>query len=169
MPQENMSSFMAYAKEYAKAEKELEVQRWVYISIERKDNNGERVRLFHYDLPREVYERRDWAIRWREAKLRCKYPKDNVQCYFSFYDKRIGNDKNLTADLKKLISCKAKVTRQQRIIDDYVAYQRANNLFFDENSDKMLVKMLNKLAVKISDVKTEEEKLWNKIEEIKNK
>ena len=91
MAQESISDFMEIARDYAKAEKELEVQHWVYIGIERIDANGNRVRIFSYDLPREVYERRNWVVRWREAKCRCQYPKDNVQCYFSFYDKRLGN------------------------------------------------------------------------------
>lgn len=161
MAQENMSSFMEYAKAYKEAEKELQIQYWVYICIERKDNNGVRVPLFSYDLPRELYERRRWVIRWREAKLICQYPKGNINVYFSFYEKRLGNVPELTDNLRKLTSCKAQVTMQQRAIDNYVAYQRANNMFFNEDTDEKLMKIRSKLAVKIANM----QRLQQKIEE----
>ena len=68
--QESMGDWFQMAKDYAKAEKELKIERWVYISIEYKDEGKlEPVRLFSYNLPREVYERRRWVIRWRLSKL----------------------------------------------------------------------------------------------------
>lgn len=168
MAQESISDFMEIARDYAKAEKELEVQHWVYIGIERIDANGNRVRIFSYDLPREVYERRNWVVRWREAKCRCQYPKDNVQCYFSFYDKRLGNDQKLSDDLRKLISCKAQVSKQQRLIDEYIdCWHRKNDLFFDENTDTELLKIRKKLAQKTVNVQEAEQRLKMKIEQIK--
>lgn len=149
------------------SEKTLEVQHWVYIGIERIDANGNRVRIFSYDLPREVYERRNWVVRWREAKCRCQYPKDNVQCYFSFYDKRLGNDQKLSDDLRKLISCKAQVSKQQRLIDEYIDWHRKNDLFFDENTDTELLKIRKKLAQKTVNVQEAEQRLKMKIEQIK--
>lgn len=167
MAQESISDFMEIARDYAKAEKELEVQHWVYIGIERIDANGNRVRIFSYDLPREVYERRNWVVRWREAKCRCQYPKYNVQCYFSFYDKRLGNDQKLSDDLRKLISCKAQVSKQQRLIDEYIDWHRKNDLFFDENTDTELLKIRKKLAQKTVNVQEAEQRLKMKIEQIK--
>lgn len=167
MAQESISDFMEIARDYAKAGKELEVQHWVYIGIERIDANGNRVRIFSYDLPREVYERRNWVVRWREAKCICQYPKDNVQCYFSFYDKRLGNDQKLSDDLRKLISCKAQVSKQQRLIDEYIDWHRKNDLFFDENTDTELLKIRKKLAQKTVNVQEAEQRLKMKIEQIK--
>lgn len=43
------------AKDYAKAEKDLGVQHWVFISIERTDESGNNIRLFSYDLLRVEY------------------------------------------------------------------------------------------------------------------
>lgn len=166
MAQESISDFMEIARDYAKAEKELEVQHWVYIGIERKDANGNRVRIFSYDLPREVYERRNWVVRWREAKCRCQYPKDNVQCYFSFYDKRLGNTPELTEDLRTLVSAKAQVTRQQRKIDEYVEWHKANDLFFDESTDMDLLRVREKLSIKQLNVQKCEERLKHKIKQI---
>lgn len=169
MPQESIEDFIQIAKDYAKAEAELEVQRWVFISIERTDGNCNYVRLFSYNLPREVYERRRWVIEWRKAKIICQYPRGHVQSFFSYYDKRLGIDKHLNEDLNRLISAKAQVTKVQRKIDKYVAYNRAHNLFFDESTDTDLLKAREKLRVKIAGVKAAEERLRLKIKQIKDK
>lgn len=166
MAQESMEGFWPFVKDYAKAEKELEVQRWVFISIELKDYNGNYVRLFSYDLPCEVYERRKWVIQWRKARFVCQYPKENIDCYFSYYDKRLGNNIRLTEDLNRLISAKAQVTKVQRKIEEYVAYNRAHNLFFDENTDTDLQKAREKLAIKVANVQAAEERLKLKIKQI---
>ena len=166
MAQECIDDFMQMAKDYAKAEKELEVQHWVFISIERTDGRCNYERLFSYDLPREVYERRRWVIEWRRAKLVCQYPKGNVRCYTSYYDKRLGMDTRLNEDLRRLISAKAQVTKVHRKIEEYVAYNRAHNLFFDENTDTDLKKAREKLVTKIANVKAAEERMKSKIKQI---
>ena len=168
MAQESIDDFIQMAKDYAKAEKELEVQRWVFISIERTDGNGNHERLFCYDLPCEVYERRRWVVEWRRARLVCQYPKGNVMCYFSYYDKRLGTDIKLNEDLRRLISAKAQVTKVQRKIDEYVVYNRTHNLFFDESTDADLRKAREKLRVKIAAVQAAEERMKLKIKEIYN-
>ena len=125
MAQESIDDFIQMAKDYAKAEKDLEVQRWVFVSFERIDEQGNYVRLFSYDLPREIYDRKRWVMEWRKAKLVCKYPKGNVRYTLSFYDKRLGLDMRMNEDLKRLIAAKAQVTRTRRKIEEYVAYNRA--------------------------------------------
>lgn len=102
MAQERVDDFFQMAKYYAKAEKDLGVQRWVFIGFERKDGYNY-IRLFSYDLPREVFERRRWVIEWRKARLVCQYPKDNVRYTLHFYDKRLGLDVRLNEDLNKHI------------------------------------------------------------------
>ena len=57
MAQEKMDSWWEYARELAKAERELKIEKWVYISIEYKEENGVRVVLYHYVLPRDLHER----------------------------------------------------------------------------------------------------------------
>lgn len=161
-----MDDFIQLAKDYVKAEKDLEVQHWVFISIERADGNCNYERLFSYDLPREVYERRRWVIEWRRAKLVCKYPKESIRCYTSYYDKRLGRDTRLNEDLRRLISAKAQVTKAQNKIDEYVAYNREHNLFFDENTDEDLRKAREKLDAKIAAVQAAEERMKLKIKQI---
>lgn len=167
MAQERIDDFIQLAKDYAKAEKELGVQHWVFISIERADGNCNYERLFSYDLPREVFERRRWVIEWRWSKFVCQYPKGNVRCYFSYYDKRLGKDIRLNEDLRRLISAKAQVTKIQRKIDEYVAYNRVHNLFFDESTDADLLKAREKLSIKIAAVQAAEERMKIKIKQIK--
>lgn len=166
MAQERIDDFMQMAKYYAEAEKELGVCHWVFITIERTDGHCNYERLFSYDLPREVYERRRWVIEWRKARLVCQYPKGNVRCFSSYYDKRLGSDKRLNDDLRKLVSAKAQVTKARRNIDKYVAYNRQNNMFFDESTDADLQKAREKLAVKEASVRAAEERLKSKIKQI---
>ncbi len=166
MAQESIDDFMQLAKDYAKAEKELQVQHWVFISIERTDGICNYERLFSYDLPREVYERRRWVIEWRKSRFVCQYPKGNVRCYTCYYDKRLGMDIRLNEDLRRLISAKAQVTKVKRKIEEYIAYNRAHNLFFNENTDSNLQKASEKLRKKISNVQAAEERMRLKIKQI---
>ena len=161
-----MDTWFQMAKDYAKAEKELEVQHWVFISIERTDGRCNYMRLFSYDLPREVYERRRWVVEWRKSRFICQYPKGNVRCCTCYYDKRLGTDSRLNEDLNRLISAKAQVTKVQRRIEEYIAYNRENNLFFDENTDVKLQKTREKLATKIANVQAAEERMKLKIKQI---
>lgn len=50
--------WMQAAKDLAKAEKDLGVQKWVLITFYRKNERGEAEKIFEYDLPRELW------IRW---------------------------------------------------------------------------------------------------------
>lgn len=167
MAQESIDDFIQMAKDYAKAEKDLEVQRWVFVSFERIDEQGNYVRLFSYDLPREIYDRKRWVMEWRKAKLVCKYPKGNVRYTLSFYDKRLGLDTRINEELKRLLAAKAQVTRVRRKIEEYVAYNKVHNMFFDESTDADLLKAREKLAIKISNVQEAEERLKLKIKELR--
>lgn len=129
-----MDSWWEYARELAKAERELKIEKWVYISIEYKEENGERIVLYHYDLPRELHERYRWVIRWREAKLLCQYPKKNKHRF------------QLLAIQTYL--CQSQITIAERKEQEFLQYQRQNNLFFDEQTDEQLIKFRKKLSKK---------------------
>lgn len=144
--QENMGDWFQTDKDMAKAEKELEIENWVQISV-CYGHGHQSVILYTYDLPREVYERRMWVIRWRMAKLQCQYPKQIVSTSLYFYDKRSG-ELMFDSCLRKLISAKAKVSKAEKMMREYIEYNRQNNLFFDENTDEELVKFRDKLERK---------------------
>lgn len=166
MAQERIDDFIEMAKDYARAEKELEMQQWVFVSFERKDEYGNYIRLFSYDLPREVFERRRWVADWRNAKLICKYPKGNVRYSLSFYDRRLGKDEKMQKCLRELVSAKAQVSKMKRIISEYVSYHKEHDLFFNEDNDAELSMAREKLARKEAGVKAAEERLKNKIIEL---
>lgn len=144
--QESVSDLFLLATDYAKSEKQLKIERWVQIFIEcKEDGKLGNVRLFKYDLPRDVYERRKWVIRWRLARFQCQYPKQNVECYFHYYDRRSGESLGFGSCLSRLIASKAKVTRAERKMWEYIVYNRENNLFFDPDTDEDLRKYAEKL------------------------
>lgn len=168
MNQECIDDFVSMAKYYARAEKELGTQPWVYIGIERIDaQTSKTTRLFAYDLPRKLYERKRWVIRWRVARLQCQYPRDTVTPYYTFYDKRLGADPGLNGCLRYLVSLKAKCTAQQHNIDAYIAWHKDNDLFFDEVTDQDLIKAREKLAAKQATVHEAEERLRIKVEQLR--
>lgn len=129
MAQERMDDWMEYARELARAERELRVERWVFISIECKDDAGNPVRLHSYDLPRELHERYRWVVRWREARLQCLYPKRQINTYYSYYDRRTGLRTDFNSALSRLSATKAQISIAERKEREYIQYQRTNNLF----------------------------------------
>lgn len=143
-----MDDWMEYAREYAKAERELKIEKWVYISIEYRTKTRDRIVLYTYDLPRKLYERRSWIIRWRVARLQCLHPKEDIHPYFSYYDRRTGLSTGFDSALSKLSAAKAQITIAERKEKEYIEYQRANNLFFDETTDEQLVIFRRKLHIK---------------------
>ncbi len=155
--------WMQAAKDLAKAEKDLGIQKWALISFYRKNEKGEAEKIFEYDLPREVWLKWGWVINWRRAKLICMFPRGEVYNTLSFYDKRSGYEIGIGTSLSKLISAKAQVTKVQRSIDNYISWQRRNNMFFDENTDEKLILIRKKLAIKISNAHEAEERLKSKI------
>ena len=148
MAQERMDDWMEYARELARAERELRIERWVFISIECKDEAGTPVRLHSYDLPREQHERYRWVVSWREARLQCLYPKRQINAYYSYYDKRTGLRTDFNSALSKLSAAKAQISIAERKEREYTQYQRTNNLFFDEGTDEQLVRFREKLRMK---------------------
>lgn len=148
MAQERIDDWWEYAKDLARAERELQIERWVYISIEYTNEAGRKCRLHSYDLPRELHERYRWVIRWREAKLQCQYPRENINTYYSYYDKRTGLRTDFNSCLMKLAAAKAQITRAERKEAEYLADQRLNNLFFDEQTDEQLLQFHEKLRMK---------------------
>lgn len=149
MAQENVKDWMEYAREYAKTQRELKIEKWIYITIEYRTKERQRVILFSYDLPRDVYERYGWVVRWRHARFVCLYPKENVQTYFSYYDKRTGLSTDFGSLLSKLSAAKAQITIARRKEQEYIDYQRQNDLFFNEDEDDALLNFRKKLQTKI--------------------
>ncbi len=149
-----------YFKMQAKAEKELEVERWAVTTIESKKHGV----LYRYDLPVHLYERWEWVIRWREAKLICQYPKDNIRRYYCPYYKRKGVYMGYSEDISTLVAAKAQVTKTENAIKQYLD-SKQGDLFFDENTDEELRKAKHKLAQKKANVEAAEKRMIEKYNE----
>lgn len=142
-----MDDLFLMAKDLAKAEKELKVERWVEVTLY-YGYADKQVSLYHYDLPREMYFRYQWVIRWRMAKFQCQYPKQIIGISLYHYDKRSGESMGLNSCLSKLISAKAQVAKAERMMKNYIEQNRQNNMFFDEYTDEELVKFREKFERK---------------------
>ena len=154
---ENNQDIFEYARDLAKAEKELKIERWVAIDIGYREGH-EFILLHRYDLPREVYERRSWVIRWRCAKLQCQIPRKNIGTWFSYYDKRSGFPLGIGTELSRLAAAKAQVTKAERNIQRYIDRNKSS-LFFDENDDEILSSARKKLKKKKAAVQEAEKRL----------
>lgn len=150
MAQENMDDWMQYAKDLAKAERELKIEHWVYITFEIRHQDGHREVLHKIDLPRDMVDRWQWLIEWRRAKLVCKYPRKRIAVYHCAYDKRTGLQTGFNFLLTKVASAKAQITKVERVIAQYIQDETQNNLFFDANTDERLLKANDKLEKKKS-------------------
>ena len=166
--QEDVSYWFQYAKDLAKAEKELKVEQWVEVTIY-YGYAEKQVSLYHYSLPREMYFRYQWVIRWRVAKLQCQYPKQIVSTSLYFYDKRSGESMAVNGFLSKLIAAKAQVTKAERRMNEYIEHNRQNNMFFDENTDEELVKFREKFERKKLECAEYEKRLELLVKTVRNR
>jgi hypothetical protein len=145
---EDLGDWMEEAKALAKAEKELGVEKWVILSIEYQSKDCRRAVLYQYNLPREMYEKYRWVVRWRQARCQCLFPRETVRIYHSYYDKKTGLRTDFNSCLSKLATSKAQITIAGKREQEYLSWQRQNNLFFDENTDEELVRSREKLKKK---------------------
>lgn len=148
MAQELMEDWMQYAKDLAKAERELKIEHWVYITFEIRHQDGHREILHKIDLPRDMVDRWQWLIEWRKAKLVCKYPRKKITVYHCAYDKRTGLQTGFNFLLTKIASAKAQITKVERIITSYIKDETQNNLFFNPETDERLLNANAKLEKK---------------------
>ena len=90
MARERIDDWMQMAKDLARAERELQIEHWVYITFEYREDDRSRVVLHKIDMPRRMLDRWRWLVEWRRAKYVCQYPRKGVQVYYCYYDKRTG-------------------------------------------------------------------------------
>lgn len=155
---EHNNDIFQLAKDLAKAERELHIERWVIADIGYYDSDRRFVVVHRYDMPRNVYERWAWVARWRAARLQCTMPKQLLSTYLSYYDKRSGLQLGVGKDLSKLIAAKAQVTKVERAIEAYINANKSS-LFFDEATDEQLIAARNKLQAKREAVQRAEDRL----------
>lgn len=148
MKQNTVESIIQEVKDLARAERELQMEHWVYITFEYREDDRSRVVLHKIDIPRRMLDRWRWLIEWRKAALVCRYPRRGIQVYYCFYDKRTGLQTGFGSLLSRVAATKAQITKAERKIEEYVGYMSGNDLFFDPATDERLRCAKEKLAQK---------------------
>lgn len=166
MKQENIHDWLEEAKDLAKAERELEIEHWVKISFQLRNGYDNYETLHVIDIPRAMLERWRWLIKWRMAKYTCQYPREEINMYYHYYDKRTGLETGFNTLLSCLAATKAQVTRIKRITEQYIIQETQNNLFFDPTTDERLQKIRAKLKQKYANMEAMEKKVEEEV--IKN-
>lgn len=166
--QESNSAYYEMAKQIAKVEKELGFDRWVRIGIlmetRRTEHGTEEQRMAFYDLPLDVYQRREWVIRWRAARIQCQHPRNQVRTFCDYYRRMKGNDIGMQQDIDKFTRAKASVTIQRKNIEEYIARQR-QDMFWHEDCDQKLQEIVARLAKAEQSVAEAEQRLIQKVKE----
>lgn len=148
MVRERIDDWMQMAKDLAHAERELQIEHWVYITFEYREDDRSRVVLHKIDMPRRMFDRWQWLVEWRRAKYVCQYPRKGVQVYYCYYDKRTGLQTGFGSLLSCVAAAKAQITKIGRKMEEYVSYMSGNDLFFDPTTDEKLRCAKKKLAQK---------------------
>ncbi len=117
MAQERIDDWMQKAEDLARAERELQIDHWVYITFEYREDDRNRVVLRKIDIPRRMLDHWRWLIEWRRAALACRYPRKGVQVYYCFYDKRTGLQTGFDHLLSRMAAAKAQI-HQDRAQDN---------------------------------------------------
>ena len=156
------SDWKEYATAIAKAERELSIIPYVEISICKKED-GKEVVLHRYNLPRESVERWQWVIDWRKAKFICEDPRSRIYTTIFYYDKSSGLKYGFDSDLSQLVALKSKITLQENRVKEYIKANQGN-LFFDEATDPLLLKVRAKVELAKERVAQAESRLKEKVE-----
>lgn len=148
MAKERIDDWFEMAKELAKAERELKIEHWVNISFVRTDKERNKKCLHVIDLPRHMLEHWQWLINWRKAKFICENPRERIDAYYCYYDKHSGLEEGYNTLLSRITSAKAQITRTEKVIREYTEDMIRNNMFFNPETDAILLKAKNKLEQK---------------------
>lgn len=145
MPQESIHEFYEMVRAEKKAAFEIKAEKWYKITIEATIRPGERKTFYTYDVPDSFLNKYDWVFRWRRAKIQCLHPKLCMTQYICPYFKKEGVlFEYHNSVLSKYIAAKARVTRQQKKVDEYL-FSQQSSLFFNPDEDQQLQKILGKL------------------------
>lgn len=160
------ADYQEYAKALSDLRKEIRIEPYVKVSIgfykggkqtAREDNF---VLLYEYDIPREMYFAKYWIIRWRTARFQCQYPRENVEHYLCFYEKKSGFDEHKKELLQKITNHFIQIKRQEKALQEHYEY-RKTILFVTPKEEAIAQSIEQKIAWR----KTELEKLKREFNE----
>lgn len=139
------SEYQEFSNRYDKASRELKVEPYCRVTIERNLGNRGRETLYVYDVPRWMTEEYYWVFEWRKARFVNMYPRDHVSLYYAFYDKTTGLELGLNTLRSRQIAAKALISRYKAAKARYINDMKAT-LFFDEKTDENIRKVNCKIA-----------------------
>jgi hypothetical protein len=101
------------------------VEQWVAISIyligrkAGQDDHQDRTLIYEYRLPRKLYERKQWIVRWRQARLQCEHPRNSIWTTHAFFDKKTGVQFEIGGKnpFTQLLGSKRTVTKIERAME----------------------------------------------------
>lgn len=102
--------------------------------------------LKEYRYPRSIIERRRWFFTYVGAKMQVRFPRNYISIYFAYYENETKEYLN-SKRRQKISAAKAQITKVQNVINLYVV-QKKGELFFDEATDPVLLKLKVKLEQK---------------------
>ena len=129
----------------------MEIERWVKITIYlvaqksdgSPDHHAPKKVLSSFDLPRELYERRQWVIVWRLAWWQCRYPRRYLWSGYHYYDKKTGQDL-MDPTYNRIQTCRRMVTKLTNSMRKYEG-ERARELIWEKDRDPQWQQAVAKL------------------------
>lgn len=126
--------------------KDLGVDEYIRITIFSEDGNNEKIFRI-YEIPRRMLHNRLYVLTWIKSYFQVRNPHCFVQHKIDCFDNVSKRSLGISSTLQKVISAKAQVTRQKRLLSQYEE-DRKKTLFFDMQEDSIYQKGLMKLREK---------------------
>ncbi|MBN9300548.1 MULTISPECIES: hypothetical protein [Dysgonomonas] len=145
-----MNDYFEQQKAEPQIEIELNVNRWVIISIGYRGSDCKTadVILYTYTLSIDMSKKYSYVFRWRAAKLQCKHPKEYICIWQSHFDKNTSLRLDHDSLYSKVIRWKGLVTRAKNIIKKYED-ERLKTLFHDFENDPIWLDAQVKLQQRV--------------------
>lgn len=88
-------------------------KQWVQITIAvyRGKGRENKIIAYEYRLPRPLWQKWQWVITWRAARVQCQYPRDYVSTELAFFENISEGQREITIDYNNWIAAKAMITK----------------------------------------------------------
>lgn len=135
MAQDNWKDdYSFFRNELKKINEELQLLPYCLVTIELDG-----IKVYQYDYPREIINRHENIIRWREAKIRCSHPFADIRVYHCYYDKHFPPKSKYQEELEYMIKLILRYRRQEKLLQEYESH--LNGCLFDPNEEKKKIIM----------------------------
>lgn len=93
-------------------------EQWVRITIVVYQGKGRdnKIIAHEYRLPRPLWQKWQWVITWRAARVQCQYPREYVSTELAFFENISGEQREIRIDYNNWIAAKAMITKIEKAI-----------------------------------------------------